>query len=83
MGGSVFMLFVLINFHRDLKGRDSPRAKMTRIQHTIRSSSSLFRVSSPQGIAMTIRRVVSATVLSMLLTFHAVPALSQSNDRDI
>src|ERR1035441_448059 len=56
---------------------------MTRIQHTIHSLSSQSRVATSQGITMTIRRFVFATAMFMLLSFHATPALSQSNDKEI
>src|ERR1039458_1049706 len=56
---------------------------MKRIQNTLSGLSSQSRVSSSQDITMTIRRFVSVTVLFVLLTFHAVPALSQSNGDEI
>src|ERR1035441_8185455 len=56
---------------------------MTRIQYTIRNLSSKSRVATSQGITMTIRRFAFATAMFMLLSFHATPALSQSNDDEI
>jgi len=56
---------------------------MTRIQYTIRNLSSQSRVATSQGITMTIRRFAFATAMFMLLSFHATPALSQSNDDEI
>jgi hypothetical protein len=56
---------------------------MKRIQNTLSGLSSQSRVSSSQDITMTIRRFVSVTVLFVLLTFHAAPALSQSNGDEI
>jgi hypothetical protein len=59
---------------------------MTRIQHAVQGSSLWSREPSSHSITMTIRGFVSAlrlAVLFMLLSFHAMPALSQSNDDEI
>jgi hypothetical protein len=59
---------------------------MTRLQHKTQASSFRFLDSIPQDIAMAICRFASALRLAvpfMLLSFHPVPALSQSHDDEI